>query len=398
MKLLHVIASMNPTSGGPCQGIRSSDAEMHLYGVQREIVSLDNPDNAFLGMDDFPIYALGPVKTPWQYSPKLLPWLIEHVCDFDVVIINGLWLYSSYAAWKAIRVVKKQIAKKNDGRKVPKIYVMPHGMLDPYFQRAADRRLKAIRNLIYWELIEKHVVNDADGLLFTCEMEMVLARKTFKGYRPKKEMNVGYGIKPPPEYNDAMRKDFLEKCPEVEGEPYLLFLSRIHEKKGVDLLIDAYAKLIASGYPLPKLVIAGPGLVSSFGKRVHQMAYSNPQLQDKVYFPGMLYGNAKWGALYGSDAFILPSHQENFGIAVVEALACAKPVLISNQINIYMEIEAGGAGIIADDTIDGTIQMLKQWLELSADKRRDAGNRALRIFNDNFHITSSSIAFTNAIK
>lgn len=398
MKLLHVIASMNPTSGGPCQGIRSSNAEMHLYGVQREIVSLDNPDNTFLGMDDFPIYALGPVRTPWQYSAKLLPWLIEHICNYDVVIINGLWLYSSYAAWKAIRIVRKQIAKKNDGRKLPRVFVMPHGMLDPYFQRAADRRFKAIRNLVYWELIEKHVVNDADGLLFTCEMEMVLARETFKGYHPKKQINVGYGIKAPPDYNDGMRKAFTEKCPDLEGQPYLLFLSRIHEKKGVDLLIEAYAKMIAAGYDLPKLVIAGPGLVTNFGKKVHQAAYSNPKLQDKVYFPGMLYGDAKWGALHGCEAFILPSHQENFGIAVVEALASAKPVLISNQINIYMEIEAGGGGIVADDTMEGTMQMLKRWVALSLPEREQAGHNALRVFNENFHITTASIAFTNAIK
>ena len=79
----------------------------------------------------------------------------------------------------------------------------------------------------------------------------------------------------------------------------------------------------------------------------------------------MLTGHAKWGAFYGAEAFILPSHQENFGIAVVEALACGKPVLISKQVNIWHEIIEGGGGLVEEDTTAGTLRLLESWQRLS---------------------------------
>src|SRR6185369_16511419 len=106
------------------------------------------------------------------------------------------------------------------------------------------------------------------------------------------------------------------------------------EKKGVDLLISAYADVYqskpASPAP-PALVIAGP-LNSDFADAMQKLA-AELSPRDTVFWPGLLSGDAKWGAFHGCEAFVLPSHQENFGIAVAEALACGKPVLISNQVN-----------------------------------------------------------------
>src|SRR5690606_26372536 len=195
---------------------------------------------------------------------------------------------------------------------------------DPWFQRDKSRRLKAFRNEIYWRLTEKKTVNQADGLLFTCHQELLLARETFKGYKPKQELNVGYGIQAPPTYTEKSMP------PALADKPYWLFLSRIHPKKGVDLLIRAYDELCSQSSGVPDLVIAGPA-DSDYARQMIEIAEDNP----KIHFAGMLQGDAKWGALYGCEAFILPSHQENFGIAVVEALACSKPVLISDQVNIW---------------------------------------------------------------
>ena len=88
-----------------------------------------------------------------------------------------------------------------------------------------------------------------------------------------------------------------------------------------------------------------------------------------VFWPGMLGGDAKWGAIYHSEALVLFSHQENFGIAVVEALACEKPVLISNQINIWREIESDGAGLVGDDTPEGAENVLRRWAGLSIEEQ-----------------------------
>jgi len=381
MYLLHIIGSMDPISGGPAQGIRNSNFEMQKLGVYREVVSLDDPKSDFIGSDDFIIHALGPAKGPWRYSPKLIPWLAANLGRFDVVIINGLWLFSSYAGWKTLHQLDKR-------PNTLKWFVMPHGMLDPYFQRAPQRKFKAIRNWIYWKFIEKRIVNESDGLLFTCETELELARQSFRPYHPKRELNIGYGIMPPPVFLPEMNKAFQEKCPELKESPYLLFFSRIHKKKGLDLLIRGYAahldRALKEGYSIPKLVIAGPGLQTTFGENIKKMVCKTPELQSSVYFSGMLSGNEKWGALYGCDAFILPSHQENFGIAVVEALSCGKPVLISNKVNIWKEIASAGAGIISNDTFDGVMEMLESWLNLSHEYRTSMGIKARETYKSNF--------------
>lgn len=400
MRLLHIIATMDPKSGGPCQGIRNSNPEIERYGVIREVVSLDDPNAAFLGADDFIIHALGPVVGPWQYSKKLAPWLLDNMSRFDCVVVNGLWIYPSFAGWSALRKLKER-AKSNPGIHVPKLFVMPHGMLDPYFQNAPDRRLKAIRNWFYWKLVERRVVNDADGVLFTCETELLLARKSFTHYHPKKEINVGYGITPPPAYSKAMADDFASKCLQLKDSPYLLFLSRIHKKKGVDLLISAYAELskraLRAHEEFPKLVIAGPGIETGYGKQMSKLLSSYPHIKEQVIFAGMLTGNAKWGALYGCEAFVLPSHQENFGIAVVEAMACKKPVLISHQINIWRDIQAGGGGIVDGDTLMGTKNILSRWLKLSHEEQLKMGENAQSTYQEHFHIAPASIAFIKLI-
>jgi glycosyltransferase involved in cell wall biosynthesis len=400
MKLLHIIASMNPVSGGPCQGIRNSNPDMIQLGVYREVVCLDDPSSPYLGMDDFPVHALGPGKGVWQYSAKLKPWLMENLHRFEVVVINGLWLYSSYAGWSAMRSLKK-LQKNNPTVALPKMYIMPHGMLDPYFQRAPDRKLKAIRNFFYWKFIESRVVNEADGLLFTCEVELQLAGAAFKPYKPKRKINVGYGIIKPPEQTDAMYNAFIQSRPDMQGESYLLYLSRINEKKGVDLLINAYAILLyaalAENRTIPKLVIAGPGINTPYGQKILGMASATTSLHNAVVFTGMLTGDAKWGAIYNCDAFILPSHQENFGIAVVEALACSRPVLISKEINIWLEIKHGGAGIVEDDTYDGTTAMLQQWLCLSDTDKVAMSKNALNVYEKHFNVRYASIKFFKAI-
>ncbi|MBO0933191.1 glycosyltransferase [Fibrella aquatilis] len=397
MRVLHIISSMDPLSGGPCQGIRTSSPVLEALQVYREIVCFDPPTAAYLGTDPFPVHALGTSKNQWFYSPKLAPWLRENLHRFDVVVTNGLWSYHSQAVRKAVRQYNRMAKVK----KPLQWFVMPHGMLDPYFQRAVDRKLKAIRNWFYWKFIEQHVISQADGILFTCETELLLARETFSPYRPQLELNVGYGIEAPPPFEQAMQDAFLARCPEVANTPFLLFLSRIHPKKGVDLLVNAYIELsqqlASSGMELPKLVIAGPGLDTAFGQLVQQLVQRHPAISANVFFPGMLSGAAKWGAFYTCDAFVLPSHQENFGIAVAEALACGTPTLISDQVNIWREIAAGGGGIVVPNTPAGTLHLLQQWITLTPAERKMLGRQARDTFEEHFTIRPAAERFKEAV-
>ncbi|QDK78669.1 glycosyltransferase [Spirosoma sp. KCTC 42546] len=401
MRVLHVITTINPLFGGPSHGVRNIVYEVKKLGVQADVLSLDSPDEKFILDDSFCHYAIGPWQGPWWYNSKLIPWLKTNILQYDFVVVHGLWLYHTYAVNKVIKQLKDQ-QSANDAaiKQVPKVFIIPHGMLDPYFQKAQNRLLKAIRNWVYWKLIESNVVNNADGILFTCETELLLAKETFYPYKPKREVNIGYGILEPPAFTEAMRTAFLKKCPELTQEHYLLFLSRIHEKKGVELLINAYADLVKSlnSVKFPKLVIAGPGLETAYGQKMQQLAFDTHKLDKSIYFPGMLTHNTKWGAFYGCEAFILPSHQENFGIVVAEALACKKPVLLSNQVNIWREVKAGKCGFVADDTLEGTNQLLKKWFELPSSDRKVMEDRARVTYEENFSIGPVARRYINTLR
>ncbi|MBG9377065.1 glycosyltransferase [Panacibacter sp. DH6] len=383
MRLLRVIPSMNPSTGGPCQGIRNAIPELQKLGIYNEVACLDDPRSSFSRNDLFPVHLLGPAKGPWQYSNKLVPWLEKNVHRFDAVIVHGLWLYHDYAVVKFFR----QLRARTNNKKSPKLFVMPHGMLDPYFQKAPGRKLKAIRNKIYWKLVESKVIENADAMLFTTESELLLAREAFQPYLPKQEINIGYGIAAPPPFTHEMHNAFINECSGLNDRPFILFLSRIHEKKSVDLLIQSYVDIVkgsntANQTNIPKLVIVGPGMNTPFGKNLLTMA---ADLKDEyIFFPGMLTGDAKWGAFYNCDAFILPSHQENFGIAVAEAMACSKPVLISNQVNIFREIETSHSGIVADDTVEGVSYLLNSFFSLTDVEKKQMGVNAKTTYEKYF--------------
>jgi len=205
MRILHVISSMDPRYGGPSQAIRNAHEFLTDHSVEEEIVCLDDPDTPYLGNDPLPIHPLGKGRGPLSYHPALVPWLIVNLHRFDVVIVNGIWQWHSIATWLAIRKLKR-ISKKLAScsklpassnpqsstatsyqlpttQNIPRYFVMPHGMLDPWFQRAKSRRLKAIRNWFYWKLVEYRVIRDAEGLLFTCEEELKMSRLTFRSVK-----------------------------------------------------------------------------------------------------------------------------------------------------------------------------------------------------------------------
>lgn len=370
---------MNPAFGGPCQGIRNSIPALKSLGVENEVVCMDDPNEEFIQKDDFVIHAVGKSNGPWAKNANLYDWLLAHLATYDVVIVHGLWQYHVYAVRNAYNKLKQ-----THGTSLPKVYVMPHGMLDPYFQKAEGRKLKALRNYIYWHLLESKNIESLDGLLFTCEEEMRLAATSFKPYRPKKTFNVSYGVQAPPAQNDQQDLQFLKEFPTLQQGKYLLFLSRIHPKKGVDILLKSYEHVYAGNEMAPQLAIAGPGIDTAFGQSLTQMVNASEFLKRKVIFTGMLQGQKKWSAFYNCEAFVLPSHQENFGIAVAEALACKCPVIISNKVNIFAEIEHSNAGIICSDTHEGISEALNSWKKLSDEDKHTMKNKAYSLYQSAF--------------
>jgi glycosyltransferase involved in cell wall biosynthesis len=382
-KVLRIIPTMSPSAGGPPQGIRNITPELDRKGIKTQIITFDSIEEPYLKSESLTINPVGPTNNSLQYIKSFNDKCTAYFRKADVIIIHGLWLYHSYASVKLYDKLFRNSTSK------PKLYIIPHGMLDPWFQKDKSRKYKALRNEIYWRLIERKVVNSADAILFTCQRELELARETFRGYKPKKEINIGYGIKQPPAYSASMLTAFT-KTLERKVENYFLFFSRIHEKKGLDILIKAYKVLLEENADIyvPNLVIAGPGIESTYGQEVMELVNSTTSLKKKIHFVGMLSGDAKWGAIYGSEAFILPSHQENFGIAVVEALSCSIPVLISDQVNIYKEIERNDAGLISTNNVTGVHKQLSKWLQLSTEEKSSMKSNALKCFEENFQVNN----------
>jgi glycosyltransferase involved in cell wall biosynthesis len=338
-----------------------------------EVVTLDDPQAEFVRGLPFPVHPLGPVRSTYGYIPKLVPWLKANRDRFDGVIVHGLWQYITYAVWKTMR-----------GR-VPYM-VFPHGMLDPYFKRAFP--LKHLKKWAYWLAAEYWVLRGAKRVLFTCERERDLAAQSFWLQRWRAAV-VPFGTVASEGDPGVQREAFYAVCPKARGRRLFLFLGRIHPKKGCDLLVDAFVKL-AAREPDLDLVIAGPDPVNW---RVELDARAKPAgVQNRIHWPGMLQGDAKWGAFYASEAFVLPSHQENFGIAVAEALACGTPVLLSDKVNTAPEIAYDGAGLMEPDTTEGTLRLLQRWLALSPDEKAAMGARALDCFQRRYDMRENAKA------
>jgi len=386
MTILHIVATMNKSAGGISQALRNIIKPLSLHGIQSEVLCFDNP--SLVNSDSIIIHNIGPSISPYQYCKNLSPWLNKYGKNYSMLIIHGMWLHNSYGVYKYWKKATTNELIKS------KLYLMPHGMLDPYFQKSADRRFKAYRNILFWKYLEKKVINNCSGLLFTCEEELKLAKKTFRNYKPREEVVIGLGIPKPPEYSTNMLEEFKSQVfDNLPEDKYLLFMSRIDQKKGLDLLIDAYLKLSIS-MELPLLVIAGPGLESSFGKKMKKLASSN----SNIIFYGMLTGNAKWAAIYNCEAFILPSHQENFGIVVAEALGCGKPVLITNKINIFRDALKYNSGIVGNDTLDGISYILETWVSLSDQEKKIISSSSLRTFVEKFEINKISFNMAKSLK
>jgi glycosyltransferase involved in cell wall biosynthesis len=377
MRILHIIGSADPRFGGPIEGILQQE---RAFGgaATSELVTLDAGDAAFLKDFPLPVRALGSGRiglrekslfVRYGFSWNYLRWIRDNARLYDVVIVHGLWNFSAMAASIVLPFLKSR-----------EYYVYPHGMLDPWFAKSDPR--KHFFKRLSWIMFEGRLLSKARAVLFTAGAEEDLAGGQFWGWKYNPVV-IGYGTAEPPEFSVEQKQAFSKKVTALSGRKYILFLSRIHPKKGCDMLISSFAK-IANERPDLDLVIAGPdecGLLPELKAQAEGLGIS-----DRIHWPGMLVGDAKWGAYRGAEAFILPSHQENFGIVVAEALACGVPVLTTNKVNIGDVVEAGRGGFIGDDTIEGVDGILRRWFDLPREGRRKMSRAAEALFREKFSV------------
>jgi len=368
---------------------------LRAMGCESEVVSLDNPDLVDRDAMEAHIHALGPGGGGYRFSRNLVPWLRHNLAHYDASIVHGIWTYHSAGAFVAHRTVSTPY------------FLFPHGMLDPWFRRTYP--FKHLKKWIYWNLIERRVVRSARAVIFTCEQERRLARNSFPNYACRERVNT-LGTTAMSEEACGKGNAFLEEFPFLRQRRFVLFLSRLHPKKGVDLLIRAYARVRdlanfgASGF---SMVIAGPPVSEAYlqqmkdlaaelnipivgQERIGSKSSNHSETGDAIAFAPMLTGNVKTGAYRACEALVLPSHQENFGMVVAEALSHGRPVLISDQVNIWREVAAAEAGIVEPDTIEGTERLLVRWFRMQGEQREAMGRQALACFHQKFEIKKAA--------
>lgn len=345
-KILHVIPSVGPQRGGPSVMVRTMARALSHAGLEVHVATTDDngPDRlpVPLGVpqhEDGATFWYFPRQTRFYiFSWPLTRWLAQHVREFDLVHIHALF---SYAALPAAVLARRA--------GVPYI-VRPLGTLNRW---GFENRRPWLKKLSF-RLIESRILRRAAAIHFTSGQERCEAAELVADGRTE--------IIPNP--LDASPHSwplgaFRARFPHLEGQRIILFLSRLDEKKGLDLLLAAFAR-VHQQCPDTVLVLAGsghPDFVAALQDRSAAMGISS-----SVLWAGFLSGEQKWAALADADIFVLPSYSENFGNAVVEAMAAGLPVVVSDQVGIHSEIAEAGAGAVVPCNVDRLAQQLLEFL------------------------------------
>ena len=363
LRILHLISTVNPTIGGPREGVAQMGGQLSALGHRVEVASCcDRPHDPWVKEFPLTVHGLGPAFLRYGYSHRLAPWIQSNIDRFDAIIINGLWQYHGFGAYSELR------------RRHKPYFVFTHGMLDPWSRKAHPA--KYLKKLLYWTAFEYRLLRNASAVFFTSDEECRLARQYFPFCRWK-EVVVGYGISPPDLNEERQAERVFSAFPQLKGKRLILSLSRIHEKKGIDILIHAFSQVCTMDADL-HLLIAGSG-EARYEQRLKALVASLG-LTERVTWTGLIRDDLKWGAFHLADLYVLPSHQENFGLSVAEALACSTPVLITNKVNIWREIEEHRAGLVCNDDVKSLVQTMRKWIGFHANERESFRRRALECY------------------
>ena len=339
MNLLCVIPSYWPAFqyGGPIISVHSLNKALVKKGVNVSVYTTNvglkgrmqanqevNIDGVKITYFDFlrPFEFVG--RTGWQISLTMTKALKENLKKFDVTHIHAVWNYSTGVT-------------AHYCRKVGKPYIItPRGTIYPY-----TLGNRAWKKLPYFKLIAKRDLQSASAIHYTTEDELEKCH-SFLGFQ-NKAVVVPNGVDLA-EFNDLPSREMLkDRYPELSNKKIILFLGRINWKKGLDILVQSFGMLKREKNDLHLLIVGNDE--NCYESKVRKWI-KEEGLIDNVTFTGLLTGHEKLEAYAGSDVFVLPSYSENFGMSVIEAMACGLPVIISDQVGLYKEVEKAKAGVV----------------------------------------------------
>ena len=364
LKVLHIIPSVGPLRGGPSVAVRTIAKGLLKHGISVDVATTDDNGPGRLRIplgrpivEEGVTYWYFPRQTSfYTVSWPLFQWLEAHVSNYDLVHIHALFSFApTVGAFWAAR------------RRVPYM-VRPLGVLNTWGIRHRHPFLKRLS----LRLVERPVLAHAAAAHFTSEQERCEAELVVPGTRsvviPNPVATVEVDQHPLP-------GALLSRYPKLLGKRVVLFLSRLDPKKGIDLLIHGFAKFRATR-PDVALAVAGNGdevFVARLREQAQQLG-----VQTDVIWAGFLEGEEKRVLLAGSDVFVLPSYSENFGIAVVEAMASGLPVIVSDHVGIHHDVSRAGAGLVVRCDANEIQRALNQILD-SEPLRESMSRNACRL-------------------
>lgn len=387
MRVLHLIYSVDPRHGGMASALRTLVEGCEAAGIESPTLTLDAPEMPWLREWPGEITGVGPGRTRFGWTPGLAPALAREAPQAQALVVHGLWQFHNLAARKACQAAG-----------VP-VLVFPHGMLDPWALRQSW--IKRLTKAIAWPLVTAPLLRQAARLCFTCEEELTAAAPALHAI-PFTPAILPLGVEAAPDAVEVLRGEFQSREPSLRGRKILLFLGRLHPKKGCDLLVEGFAQwrrtLPESSRAQHHLRLAGPPHSPEYLEELHRLCSGQGlAIGHDVSFPGMASGRSKWQELAAADALILPSHQENFGIVVGEALACGKPVLISNRVNTWPWVVEADAGFVAADTTAGVVELLERWTALDHEAVAARSRHASALYASRFSIPGRMLEFAALI-
>lgn len=328
-------------------------------GIKSTVLSIkaDEPDSNLL---ELALVKILPPSCPVRFSRSKVAnkWLGKNAPDYDLTMIHTIW--------GALSIEASYILNR---WQVPFI-IWPHGSLDPF-----DLRKKKYIKKILGPILIRPVLDKSAAIICTANLEA----ERLERYGSKTKTKVlPLPISSLSGIGD--RERFRKKYSLNDDNFVLLFLSLLYYKKGLNLLIPAIKK-ISLNYPNVKLIIAGSDL-DGYEKNIHNWI-RDYQLEDRIIMTGFLSGHDKYDAFVGSDCFVLPSMNENFGIAVVEALSAGLPVLISDNVYIWKEIIEEGGGWVCNYSIESLIDSITNILKSPSDlkNKKENSRRSAQLFS-----------------
>ena len=353
MKILQIIPSISVVYGGPSQMVIGLASALAKEKVEVTIITtdsngdsgqkpLDVPLNSPVKQDGYEIiyFRCAPFRR-YKFSLDLLQWLKIHACEYDLAHIHALFSPVSSAA---ARVCHQQ--------KLPYI-LRPLGTLDP-----SDLRKKKQLKQLYAGLIERRNLADAAAIHFTSEQEAKISERFGVVTR---DLVIPLGVIPPVQVGDGENL-VRSQWGIPQDSPLVLFMSRLDQKKGLDLLIPALEKLLESQCSF-HFVLAGTNSQDPDYEQKIKDQIANSPLRSHTTITGFVSGELKASLLQAADLFVLPSYYENFGIAVAEAMVAGIPVVISDQVHIWQQVRDSKSGWVGTTEVETFVELIAEALQ-----------------------------------